>query len=154
VQGFPVNKTAIEAGVTKGIADVGYALVVESDGAALHTFTVAELRAMPMHSATLPIACVEGWSASKNWTGVSVRTLLDAAGAQRGRHVGVESLQGGGRYRRSVLTPAQADEADTLLAMFVDGEPLAPDHGYPLRLIGPARPGVLQTKWVNKLVLL
>jgi DMSO/TMAO reductase YedYZ molybdopterin-dependent catalytic subunit len=30
---------------------------------------------------------------------------------------------------------------------------LAPDHGYPLRLIAPARPGVLQTKWVNKLVV-
>ena len=27
------------------------------------------------------------------------------------------------------------------------------DHGYPLRLIGPNRPGVLQTKWVTRLVV-
>lgn len=65
-----------------------------------------------------------------------------------------KSLQNYGRYRRSVLTPGQHANADTLLAMFVDDEPLAPDHGFPLRLISPGRPGVLQTKWVVKLVVL
>ena len=35
----------------------------------------------------------------------------------------------------------------------LDGEPLALDHGYPVRLIGPNRPGVLQTKWVTRLVV-
>jgi DMSO/TMAO reductase YedYZ molybdopterin-dependent catalytic subunit len=42
----------------------------------------------------------------------------------------------------------------TLLALQLDGEPLHPDHGYPLRLIAPNRPGVLQTKWVTRLVVL
>jgi DMSO/TMAO reductase YedYZ molybdopterin-dependent catalytic subunit len=28
---------------------------------------------------------------------------------------------------------------------------LSLDHGYPVRLIGPDRPGVLQTKWLSKL---
>ena len=69
------------------------------------------------------------------------------------RHVSVESLQRGGRYRRSILTSGQIDDADTLLAFEVDGEPLHIDHGFPLRLISPARPGVLQTKWVAKLVV-
>ena len=35
----------------------------------------------------------------------------------------------------------------------VNGEPLGIDHGYPLRLIGPNRPGVMQTKWVTRLVV-
>ena len=35
--------------------------------------------------------------------------------------------------------------------MEIDGEPLHADHGAPLRLIGPNRPGVLQTKWVVEL---
>ncbi|HEV8628646.1 MAG TPA: molybdopterin-dependent oxidoreductase, partial [Acidimicrobiia bacterium] len=48
----------------------------------------------------------------------------------------------------------QAHDADTLLATHLDGEPLSPDHGFPLRLIGPGRPGVNQTKWVTRVVVL
>jgi DMSO/TMAO reductase YedYZ molybdopterin-dependent catalytic subunit len=47
----------------------------------------------------------------------------------------------------------QARDPDTLLATHVNGEPLHLDHGYPLRLIGPDRPGVMQTKWVTRLVV-
>jgi DMSO/TMAO reductase YedYZ molybdopterin-dependent catalytic subunit len=48
----------------------------------------------------------------------------------------------------------QAQDTDTLLATHLDGRPLSPDHGYPLRLIGPDRPGVNQTKWVTRVVVL
>ena len=44
-----------------------------------------------------------------------------------------------------------ADDPLTLLALQLNGEPLAIDHGYPGRLIAPNRPGVLQTKWVSRL---
>jgi DMSO/TMAO reductase YedYZ molybdopterin-dependent catalytic subunit len=65
----------------------------------------------------------------------------------------VESLQPKGSYRSSVLNHLQAADRDTLLALELDGEQLHPDHGYPVRLIGPNRPGVLQTKWVTRLVV-
>ena len=41
-----------------------------------------------------------------------------------------------------------------MLALEVNGEPLHLDHGAPLRLIGPNRPGVQQTKWVTSVVVL
>ncbi|MCU1360993.1 MAG: oxidoreductase molybdopterin binding protein [Ilumatobacteraceae bacterium] len=153
VQGFPVNKTAREAGVTKTAADPAYTLTVEARGKVVGTFTLDDLRSMPVRTATLPIACVEGWSANRTWRGVSVRDILQQAGAPSHRPVSVESLQRGGRYRRSTLTAGQVDDADSMLAMEVDGEPLHADHGFPLRLIAPNRPGVLQTKWVGKLVV-
>jgi DMSO/TMAO reductase YedYZ molybdopterin-dependent catalytic subunit len=151
VQGFPVNKTAIEAGVVKSIADAGYSVQVRRNGAVLRSFSIAELTAMPQHDATLPIACVEGWSASKRWTGVSVRSVLAAAGITDGHSVTVGSRQRGGRYRASLVDHSQLDDEDTLLALMVEGETLAPDHGFPVRLIGPGRSGVLQTKWVATL---
>jgi DMSO/TMAO reductase YedYZ molybdopterin-dependent catalytic subunit len=154
VQGFPVNKTAAEASVTQTASDPGYTLTIEASRKVLKTFTLADLAAMPSRSATLPIACVEGWSANREWTGVSLRALLDAAGVEQGVKVRVESLQKGGRYRASTINYEQVADEDTLLAMSVDGEPLAPDHGYPIRLIGPNRPGVLQTKWIAKVVVL
>ena len=36
-----------------------------------------------------------------------------------------------------------------LLATHLNGERLNLDHGYPLRLISPNRPGVLNTKWLT-----
>ena len=50
------------------------------------------------------------------------------------------SLQQARSYRTSDLNHWQAHDPDTLLALHVNGEELALDHGYPLRLIGPTDP--------------
>jgi DMSO/TMAO reductase YedYZ molybdopterin-dependent catalytic subunit len=152
-QGLPVNKTAASAGVRDTARNPGYRLAVEGDVARPQALSLADLRRLPARDAVLPIACVEGWSASARWRGVPVRDLLALAGAPPGARVAVESLQEGGRYRRSELSAPQAEDPDTLLALDLDGDPLHLDHGYPVRLIGPGRPGVLQTKWVGRLVV-
>jgi DMSO/TMAO reductase YedYZ molybdopterin-dependent catalytic subunit len=104
---------------------------------------------MPQYEAVLPIACVEGWSASAHWRGVRVRDLLDRAGARVGAGARVDSLEKQGLYASSLLSPQLAAHPDTLLALELNGAPLDLDHGYPVRLIAPDRPGVLQTKWVS-----
>lgn len=152
-QGLPVNKAASQAGVVAAAGDAGFRLVVEGAVRQPLELSLDELRAMPQHEAELPIACVEGWSASARWRGVRVRDVLALAGAAEGSEVGVESLQARGRYRRSDLNRRQAEDPDTLLALELNGEPLHLDHGFPVRLIGPNRPGVLQTKWVSRLVV-
>ena len=133
--------------------DPGYRLVVEGNVQHPLELSLDQLRALPLHRAVLPIACVEGWSASPEWRGVRVRDLLERAGAPSGARVRVHSLQQRFAYASSDLDPAQAHDVDTLLALEVGGEPLHLDHGYPLRLIGPNRPGVNQTKWVTRLVV-
>ena len=70
------------------------------------------------------------------------------ASAARRRSRSSRSSAGAATGHRSSNGTVLAD-ADTLLAMQVDGEPLTLDHGFPLRLIAPNRPGVLQTKWVG-----
>lgn len=145
-QGFPVNRTAKDAGVLEQLAG-GYALTVL--GPRPVTLTLTELQAMPQHQVRLPIACVEGWSAMRTWSGVRLRDLLDLVGVSRDSHVMVDSMEKSGNYRASRLDPHQARHNLTLLALRVNGEVLDPDHGYPLRLIAADRPGVLQTKWVR-----
>ncbi len=54
-----------------------------------------------------------------------------------------------GGYGASTVNPQTLNHPDTLLALRLNGEQLALDHGYPARLIAPNRPGVLQTKWVT-----
>ena len=152
-QGKPVNRSAANAGVVVSAASAAFRLVVEGRVARPLSLTVADVLAVASRTATLPISCVEGWSYSAQWRGIAVRDLLSMAGAPHDATVRVESLEQNGPYRISFLDPGQAQDHDTLLATHLDGEPLSLDHGYPLRLIAPGRAGVLQTKWVNRLVV-
>jgi Oxidoreductase molybdopterin binding domain len=151
--GVPINKSAAAARVTETAAAEDYRLVVAYAGREV-SLSRDELEALPQTTAELPIACVEGWSASGAWTGVPVRALLDLVQAPRGSAVRVESLQESGPFRVTRLPAAFADDDLTLLALGLAGEPLSLDHGFPARLIAPNRPGVLQTKWVARLDVL
>jgi DMSO/TMAO reductase YedYZ molybdopterin-dependent catalytic subunit len=150
----PVNRSAANAGVIDAATSDAFRLVVEGDVANPLALTVPELLQRSQHEATLPIACVEGWSFSARWRGVQLRDLLGEAGARPGRSVRVESLEQGSIYASSVLGRRQASDRDTLLATHLDGAPLTLDHGAPVRLIAGNRPGVLQTKWVTRVVVL
>jgi DMSO/TMAO reductase YedYZ molybdopterin-dependent catalytic subunit len=152
-QGRPVNRSAANAGVVQSASSPDFRLTVVGRVTRPLSLTLDEVLALPTHEATLPIACVEGWSYSARWRGVRVRDLLALAGAPANSHVHVESLEANSPYRVSFVNAAQTSDYDTLLATHLDGQVLVPDHGYPLRLIGPGRPGVNQTKWVTKLVV-
>ncbi len=149
-QGVPINKSAAAAGVLSTATSAAYRLTVRV-GDRSHDFSLAELRALPQTTASLPIACVEGWSAGATWTGVRMRDLLDRVDAPSGRDLLVSSLQPSGPYRVTVLPANFADDPRTLVALQLGGQPLSIDHGFPCRLIAPDRPGVLQTKWLHSL---
>jgi DMSO/TMAO reductase YedYZ molybdopterin-dependent catalytic subunit len=154
-QGVPVNRSAVQAGVVNAAGDPGYRLRITGAAGRPVELTAGELDRLARREAELPIACVEGWSASARWRGVPVKDLLVAAGVDLddGITVRVESLQNSGRYRASELNHLQVRDPDTLLAVALNGERLDLDHGYPCRLIAPNRAGVLQTKWVHELVV-
>lgn len=145
-QHLPVNKSAAQAGI---VADRSFQLRLAGDREVL--LSLPQLRELPQHTISLPIVCVEGWSASATWTGVRVRDLLEMVGVGHDEIVEVESMQHGGLYRASTLHPPATGDVRTLLALRLGGAELDLDHGYPCRLISPDRPGVLQTKWVDTL---
>lgn len=62
-QGIPVNRTALAAGVLRRAQSPDYRLTV-ANGETVKSFSLAELSAMPQTTCELPIACVEGWSAT------------------------------------------------------------------------------------------
>ncbi|WP_122817857.1 molybdopterin-dependent oxidoreductase [Nocardioides pantholopis] len=152
-QGVPINTSAEAAGVLDRAADPGWRLTVTS-GERVVELSLDDLRALPQRTESLPIACVEGWSAGGEWTGVRLRDLLDLVDAPAGRDVRVASLQESGPFRITLLQDGFADDDRTLVALALAGEPLVLDHGFPARLIAPNRPGVLQTKWLARLEVL
>lgn len=149
-QDLPVNQTAREAEVVALATSPSWSLeVVRGDRTV--RLTREQLAALEQHTEELPIACVEGWSASGRWTGVRVRDLVSMVGGEPDATVVVRSLQPSGPFRTTVLQPEFVSDSRTLLALELEGEPLALDHGFPCRVIAPNRPGVLQTKWVGRL---
>ena len=90
------------------------------------------------------------------WTGVPVAALLEEAGladdAVEILFTGLDRGVEGGEeqsYQRS-LTLAEAADGP-LLAFAINGEPLPPQHGFPVRLIVPGWYGMTSVKWLSRM---
>jgi DMSO/TMAO reductase YedYZ molybdopterin-dependent catalytic subunit len=157
VQGLPVQTQARAAGVVERVLSPDYRLRVVGAVARPLELTVSDLVQRAGHGAELPISCVQGWSVGATWRGVRVRDLLREAGASDFTEVVVRSVQTTTRPRRMFgsarLNRAHALHPDTLLATELNGERLHLDHGFPVRLIAPNNPGIMQTKWVEELLV-
>ncbi|MGY4642884.1 molybdopterin-dependent oxidoreductase [Cellulomonas sp. URHB0016] len=150
VQGLPVNRTASSAGVLDRATDPAWRLTVRGPGGTVQ-LSRAELEELPQVAVVLPIACVEGWSTTATWRGVRVADLVDLVSERDDVDVRFVSLQEVGSYRQSVLPAAYVRHPESVVALQLGSEALDVDHGYPARLVAPNRPGVLQTKWLDRL---
>jgi DMSO/TMAO reductase YedYZ molybdopterin-dependent catalytic subunit len=149
---FQVNRTAAAANIRPSDTGSAWALqlVAASTGRTVR-LSRADLLAMPQRTAELPIACVEGWSTVQRWTGVPATALADLVGVSHPTGAHVQSLERNGAFQAASLSGHQVRADLTLLALEVNGVDLAPDHGYPARMIIPAAPGVHNTKWVARI---
>ena len=91
------------------------------------------------------------------WAGTPLRGILEDAGIDAAAVELVftgsdEGVQGGEKqlYQRS-LTIADAMRDEVMLAYEMNGAPLEPQHGYPLRLIVPGWYGMTSVKWLNRI---
>jgi sulfane dehydrogenase subunit SoxC len=94
------------------------------------------------------------------WTGIPLRALLEEArvgagavevlftGMDRGIEGGVEQ-----HFERSLPLDV-ALESDAILAYAINGVPLPPQHGFPLRLVVPGWYGMANVKWLTRITVL
>ncbi|GGJ23215.1 molybdopterin-dependent oxidoreductase [Deinococcus roseus] len=83
------------------------------------------------------------------WQGVPVKTILDEAKVKgAAKYLVWEAADG---FIESL--PLSELPKEALLAYMVDGEPLQPMHGYPLRILIPGRYGMKQPKWLTRISL-
>jgi DMSO/TMAO reductase YedYZ molybdopterin-dependent catalytic subunit len=144
--GFPVNKTAVAAGITAPAVGASWQLHLVGERSV--SLSREQLLALPQHTYDLPIACVEGWSTTQRWSGVRLRDLASLCGVSGSAIVISESLEHG-TYGHATLGHEQVADERSLLALRVNNLDLSLDHGYPARVISPAVPGVHCTKWVS-----
>ncbi len=83
------------------------------------------------------------------WTGVPLRLLLEEAGLEASAtEVMPEGLDEPGFARTLPLSKALKE--DIVLAYLMNGEPLPPDHAYPVRLVVPGWAAMASVKWVGR----
>ena len=120
--------------------------------------TYDDLLARPLLGKTITMTCVSNevngpLISTANFTGVSLRDLLLEAGVKPGaEQLFSTSIDGwtAGTPTDVLLRP----DSDALLAIGMNGEPLPPEHGFPVRMVVPGLYGfVSATKWVTDLEL-
>lgn len=147
---FQVNRTALEAAIKPATTTSTWRLKLEGGGVPVE-FSREELLEMTQHTESLPIACVEGWSTTQDWTGVRLKDLAALAGIDGDAELSVQSFEEGGSFNQATLSDSQVADERSLLALQVNGADLSLDHGFPARVIAPAVPGVHCTKWVSSM---
>ncbi|TSD93730.1 sulfite oxidase-like oxidoreductase [Gordonia rubripertincta] len=141
---FPV----LSAEPTPSIRLDTWSLAVQSAEHRATTFTWEQFQSLPHGEITTDIHCVTRWSKfATHWRGVSFDTLVDALPFEPAAYVMAHCYGG---YTTNVplaaLTGGQGWIADTY-----DGEPLAPEHGGPARLLVPHLYFWKSAKWVRRL---
>jgi DMSO/TMAO reductase YedYZ molybdopterin-dependent catalytic subunit len=113
--------------------------------------TWEDLLALPATEVTVDIHCVTKWSKfDVRWRGVALDDVLAASG----RRPDAATLLARGEHGYSANIPYAEIRAGTcLLAYEVDGHPLEPEHGFPLRLVVPHLYFWKSVKWLRAVEL-
>jgi DMSO/TMAO reductase YedYZ molybdopterin-dependent catalytic subunit len=119
------------------------------------TLDWAAFNALPHVKVRCDIHCVTHWSRLDNmFDGVAVRTLLDLAKPLPGAtHVIQHAASDPGRDWTTNLPLDEFAGEDCLLATHHDGEPIAAEHGAPVRAVAPRLYFWKGAKWISAIEL-
>jgi len=113
--------------------------------------TWEKLQALPSTEIVLDIHCVTRWSRfDTRFRGVHWRDLAELVQPRRSARFVVAHAEGG--FTSNVPLSFLEDE-QALVAYEAEGEPLTPDHGFPLRLVVPRTYFWKSAKWLRSLEL-
>jgi DMSO/TMAO reductase YedYZ molybdopterin-dependent catalytic subunit len=133
-----------------------YRLVIDGLVERPQRLSLAEMRAAGTRSQITRHDCVEGWSVIGQWSGLPLATALALATPTPAARFCVfhclDRDQSGQPYYES-LNLHQAAHPQALLALELNGAPLDPDHGAPVRLRVPTQLGYKSAKWVGRIEL-
>jgi DMSO/TMAO reductase YedYZ molybdopterin-dependent catalytic subunit len=122
-------------------------LIVENAAKPNLSLSLDDIKRLERHQMVTELKCIEGWSIVVKWAGARFSDFYKAyPPAVDATHIAMET-PGGGYYvsidRESALHP------QTLLCYEMNGKPLEPEHGAPLRLVIPHKYGIKNIKRIG-----
>ena len=148
-QGFNADRGPLYDRLLAGnFAD--WRLRVEGRVARPTSFSLADLKRMPARTQITKHTCEEGWSAIAEWTGVPLRTVLEAAGIQpSARFVNYYAYDD----TAEGIDMLDALHPQTILAYGMNGRDLPLAHGAPLRMRVETQLGYKSVKFLERIVI-
>jgi len=110
-----------------------------------HFIECAGNRAKPIHK---NVQETHGMTSTAEWTGVLLSVLLKEAGVQKGASWIV--AEGAEEIKGASTIPLGKAMDDCLVAWGMNGEPIRPQQGFPLRLMVPGFEGIYHTKYLRR----
>ena len=99
-----------------------------------------------------PLQALHGLSSCAEWTGIPLSTLLEETGIDpKAKWFLAEGADGPSMNRSVPLTKAMDD---AIVALYQNGERVAPSNGYPMRLLVPGYEGNMNVKWLHRIKLI
>jgi DMSO/TMAO reductase YedYZ molybdopterin-dependent catalytic subunit len=145
VKGWPV----LHYGPIPAFEEATWDLQVHGLVEAPYRLTYAELKALGPEKVTADMHCVTGWTTLDNeWEGVPFRVLAERAQPKPEATWVTAHCEYG--YTSELSLQAMMDD-DVMVAWAHGGEPLEPQHGFPLRLVVPKRYAWKSAKWLRGL---
>ncbi|HSA95975.1 MAG TPA: molybdopterin-dependent oxidoreductase [Acidobacteriota bacterium] len=117
------------------------------------SLSLDDILARPRQTQALTLSCISNpvggdLISTSFWTGTPLKLLLEEAGLKKeAREISIEAADG---FYESVPL-AEALDGRTLLVTQMNGEPLAAEHGFPLRIFIPGHYGMKQPKWIVRM---
>ncbi|MBZ5641408.1 MAG: sulfite dehydrogenase [Acidobacteriia bacterium] len=90
-----------------------------------------------------------GFTSCSLWTGVPLSLLLKEAGVQKGATWITAEGSDASKHSKSIPIGKALDDA--LVAYGMNGEPIRPEQGFPLRLVTPGWQGINNVKWLHRI---
>ena len=111
---------------------------------------LADIQSLPHYEEIIDFKCVEGWSTVTQFAGARLSdfTAKFAPGGEKRQFVGLQTPDK--NYYVSLDMPG-ALHPQTLLAWEMNGNPLTPEHGAPLRLVIPVKYGIKNLKRIGRI---
>jgi DMSO/TMAO reductase YedYZ molybdopterin-dependent catalytic subunit len=158
----PVNGLPPELDMYRDLAASGFqdwSLAIDGLVERPMSFSLADLKSMPMETHITLHACEEGWSYIAEWIGVRLSHVLELVGTRpEARYVVFTPFpnanQGVTRVLWSSIDMAEAFHPQTLLAYGMNGEELPAGHGAPIRLRLARQLGYKNTKYLYRITLI
>ncbi len=142
-----------ELGITGRPIDVNvesYRLVVDGLVERPLSLSLEDLTAYPAVTQVPRLECPGFFVDYAEWSGPLVRTILEDAGVKT-EATEVVFYDGSEFPYRRKLTLEEALRDDTFLAYELYGQPLPPEHGFPLRLVAGSKLGSSWVKWLFRI---
>jgi sulfane dehydrogenase subunit SoxC len=98
------------------------------------------------------VQAIHGLVSCAEWTGVRLSTLLDETGIDPKAKWFIAEGTDGANMNRSIPLAKALDDA--MIALYQNGERIAPSNGYPMRLLVPGYEGNMNVKWLHRIKLL